>query len=93
MELSVQELFPQTGPFAEVERAESKPGRKGKDRPIPRRKKGRSILNVAPGEKVYLVPFNTTGKLVRIDSEKDVAIVLRGAFEIELPLSDVAPAK
>jgi hypothetical protein len=116
MTLSLQDLFPQTGPFSPAGRQQ---GRKGKrpgprkgagahsgneeksDRPIrrpsPESKKVqqnvRKVLQVEPGEPVFVVPFNQRATLIRIDREKDQAVVQAGAFEMQVALADLAPVK
>jgi len=107
-ELPVQELFPQTGPFAprpRPQRADKAPRGRGKDRakdrPVRRRspdsraaKADRAaVLKVPPGEEVYVVPFHQRARLIRFNREKDEAIVQSGAFEMEVPIADLAPAR
>ena len=107
MELSLQELFPQTGPFApRTDRPERsrKPPRKrpqhdNKARPMPRRSaEGRAagrnrtkLLEAKPGEEVFVVPFNKRATLIRIQEEKGQAVVQSGIFELEIPLADLEP--
>ena len=109
--ISLQELFPQTGPYAETGKpAERKTGRArgvGRDRkpkpdanrPMDRgldhgkkaRKNHAALLKTKPGEKIYVIPFHAAATLVRIDEKKDIATVSRGAFEMQVPLSDCEP--
>ena len=105
--LSLQELFPQAGPFA----PKHKRGPKGKRRPahpksradLPmthRRADSRAakanreaVLKTPPGEKVYVVPFHKRATLIRFNHEKDQAVVQSGAFEMQIPISDLEPVK
>ncbi|MDY6913201.1 MAG: MutS2/Smr-associated SH3 domain-containing protein [Planctomycetota bacterium] len=105
MELSLQELFPQTGPFVRREvhpRGAGRPkSRRGKpadrNRPMTRRsptgkaaKANREkLLAVEPGKQVFIIPFNKRATLIRINPEKDQAVVQSGVFEMELPISDL----
>lgn len=114
LHLSLQELFPQTGPFApkQQERKEErrqhkhtrngKPGRdevQNKDRPIEHRdsddkraKQNRAgVLATKPGEKIFVVPFRSAATLLRIDEKKDVVVVSRGAFEMQIAIADCEP--
>jgi len=121
--LSIQDLFPQTGPFAarparkgaqqgaqRGERTERRGARAGatreraapeKNRPMDRgRASGRAasakrdaLLALAPGEKVYVVPFQKRATLIRFNAEKDVAVVQSGIFEMEIPLADLEPLR
>ena len=121
--VSIQDLFPQTGPFA------SRPPRKGgargdrsarrgerrrgrgeddrarrepeKNRPMDRGKatgraadaKRNTLMALAPGEKVYVVPFHKRATLIRFRPERDVAVVQSGIFEMEIPLTDLEPLR
>ncbi len=106
VELSLQDLFPQTGPFARREAKPSPKGRKGQgprqpapDRPMRRRssdsraaKQNRDVLlAIKPGEQVFVLPFNKRATLIRFRPDKDLAIVQSGIFEMELPLADIEP--
>ncbi|MFP4053439.1 MAG: endonuclease MutS2 [Phycisphaerae bacterium] len=115
--LSIQDLFPQTGPFAPRSRVQKGTGKgKGKarrpakadgrkepepDRPIPRRspESRKARKNVAkvkqfePGQQVFVVPFNRRATLIRLDEEKDQAVVQSGIFEVEIPLADLEPVR
>jgi dsDNA-specific endonuclease/ATPase MutS2 len=51
------------------------------------------VLQVEPGEPVFVVPFNQRATLIRIDREKDQAVVQAGAFEMQVALADLAPVK
>ncbi|MGC9453791.1 MAG: endonuclease MutS2 [Phycisphaerae bacterium] len=120
MELPIQDLFPQTGPFARRQQQQSTAGgkrrrkRKGKeqgksrsetekrkDRPIRHRKpdsdaarKSREqVLSAQPGEQVFVVPFNKKATLVRLDADKDHAVVQSGVFEMEIPIADLEPVR
>jgi DNA mismatch repair protein MutS2 len=109
-ELSLQDLFPQTGPFSPeaVEQNNAKPsrgktrdiGKANLDRPIPRRdgdnaseKNRRLVLQTPPGRQVYVIPFQRLATLVRLEPERDQAVVQAGAFEMQVPLSDLEPAR
>lgn len=118
IDLSLQELFPQIGPFAprggKTKDASRRGGGKGQrsrrgrgknqhkpDRPIPHvsadtkqaSRNRQAVLNTLPGEKVYVVPFGKQATLVRIDEQKDQAVVQAGAFEMQVALSDVEPIR
>jgi hypothetical protein len=117
LELPVQELFPQAGPFARPHKGKGKEkgrrGRKGAkagpprpekekaDRPVrhrsPDSKAARqarqAVLNVPPGEPVYVVPFHKRATLIRFETDKDQAIVQSGVFEMEIPIADLEPVK
>ncbi len=113
-QLSLQDLFPQDGPFAQKTESSKKAGGKRRrredsparskpkpqqDRPIKHGqiqgkaadKNRKKVLATKPGEKIFVVPFNTAATLVRIDESKGKAIVLRGAFEMQVALSDLEP--
>ncbi len=121
IELSIQDLYPQSGPFAprpeRPARGRGAKGRHAKDRapkgqpgqaqsqapakPITRRsadsKAARSarakLLTTEPGQQVFVVPFNRKATLIRINKDKDKAVVQSGIFEMELPLADIEPIK
>ncbi len=105
LELPVQELFPQVGPFARA-RAQrpgekSRPKERPKDRPLHRRSPDsraakadrQAVLKVAPGQQVYVVPFHKRATLIRFHHEKDQAVVQAGAFEMQIPIADLAPVR
>ena len=105
MVLSLQDIFPQTGPFA------SRPGERARTvkagstrksappRPMRRRRPSgpaakatrEALLAIQPGSPVYVVPFNKRATLIRINTEKDQAVVQSGIFELEIPLCDLEP--
>jgi hypothetical protein len=104
--LRLQDLFPEYGAFGgkgggKPRRRKPSGGRGGPkaDKPIPHRKAGsararanrKAVAKLAPGSDVFVVPFHKRAKLVRIDEAKDVAIVLSGAFEMQVALADVEP--
>jgi len=105
--LSLQELFPQTGPFAPpAPRPTNKRTRRGEHKPPPSRpirrrspdsaaaKKSRQVLlAVEPGKQVFVVPFNKRATLIRLNAEKDLAVVQSGIFEMEIPLADIEPVR
>jgi len=111
-QLSLQDLFPQDGPFApkidhKKPRSKHHTNRKshpGHSKPKPNRpikhgqvhgksadKNRKIVLETRPGEKVFVVPFNTVATLIRIDESKDKATVLRGAFEMQVAITDLEP--
>jgi len=51
----------------------------------------KAILATKSGEKVFVVPFNTAATLVRVDADKDKITVQRGAFEMQVKISDCQP--
>jgi DNA mismatch repair protein MutS2 len=105
LDLSVQELFPQSGPHAEAaDKTPQTPGEDelreaGKDRKLRRRspesaaarRSREAVKHLRPGEMVYVVPFRKRAKLLRIDEEKQLGVVLSGAFEMEVPLGEIEP--
>ena len=109
--LSLQELFPHTGPFAppsprppqreprqQPPRQRHEPAKPVADRPMHRvhphdrdaKDNREALLATAPGQKVFVVPFNKPATLIRIKADKEHAVVQSGAFEMELPLADLA---
>ncbi len=72
-----------------------------KNRPMDRgRKAGKAaqtkrdrLLALAPGDKVYVVPFHKRATLIRFQPEKDIAVVQSGIFEVEIPLTDLEPIR
>ncbi|HAU37722.1 MAG TPA: DNA strand exchange inhibitor protein [Phycisphaerales bacterium] len=112
VDLSIQDLFPQTGPFArhthetgprhhrgrrhERPRHDEKPPppkpleRRSADTAVARGNREK-LLAVQPGQQVYVVPFHKRATLIRINAEKDQAIVQSGVFEVEIPLADLEP--
>ncbi len=104
LELSLQELFPQSGPFAHKNQTANKKHGKPKEkrtktRPITRRSKDskaakasrEELLKTQPGQQVFLVPFNKPATLIRVNESKDQAVVQSGIFEMEIPLADLEP--
>jgi len=51
------------------------------------------LLAVKPGQQVYVVPFHKRATLIRINMEKEQAVVQSGIFELELPLADLEPVR
>ena len=107
VELPVQDLFPQTGPFARQRQAGQRRPRPAerakpqKDRPIPRRSphsagarsSREAVLKTPPGGQVYVIPFHKRATLIRFSHDKDEAIVQAGAFEMQIPISDIEPVR
>lgn len=107
MELSLQDIFPQTGPFAPKSTRDShsrKSAHKSTHptptkRPMPRRSpknknaisNHEKLLATPPGKQVFVVPFNKRATLIRINAEKEQATVQSGIFELEIPISDLEP--
>ncbi len=106
LELSLQDLFPQTGPFARPvhnrpskSHKHSRPQPSQPPRPVPHRKLSagqaeanmKAVMAVSPGEKVFVVPFNKQATLIRFQEGKNVAVVQSGIFELEIPLTDLEP--
>ncbi|MBI5723365.1 MAG: hypothetical protein HZA50_05360 [Planctomycetes bacterium] len=156
-EFSIQELFPQTGPFANLpqhppagrreagagqdghprrpqgqvrggaygkqggrpgaggrtgaagqdrrQAAHGEPQRKHEpekiepDRPIHRvdpasdeaKKHHEALLAAQPGQQVFVIPFNKKATLIRVNADKDQAVVQSGIFEMTIPLADLEP--
>jgi DNA mismatch repair protein MutS2 len=112
--VSLQDLFPQTGPFAPTAQKSRRKGPRGAkrskagrgknqtpkpDRPMPRRneksnaadKNRKALESARPGDQVFVIPFNKRATLIRMDLQKRQAVVLSGAFEMDLPLADIEP--
>ena len=51
------------------------------------------LLAVPPGQPVYVVPFHKRATLIRINQDKQLAVVQSGIFELEIPLSDLEPVR
>lgn len=98
--LAIKDLFPQQGKYAKLTK-DSPAGRKVSDKPIRHGKATgkkaaaarRAVAKLNPGDKVFVISFNQSYTLVRIDEAKDVAIVQAGAFELSVALSDCRVAK
>ena len=103
--LRLQELFPQTGPFAVHRKGpKHRPHKKTSDRrdqPVHHRRPDsaaakanrQAVLATAPGEKLYVVPFRKQATLIRFNHDKDHAVVQAGAFEMQIPIADLEPAR
>ena len=52
-----------------------------------------AVLKLEPGEEVYVVPFHKRGRLIRFNHDKDQALVSIGAFEMQIPIADLAPPR
>ena len=52
-----------------------------------------AVLKTDPGQQVYVVPFHKRATLIRFNHEKDEAVVQSGAFEMQIPISDLEPAR
>ncbi|HNX25850.1 MAG TPA: hypothetical protein PKK48_00420 [Phycisphaerae bacterium] len=100
-ELPLRDIFPQSGPYApDKKKGRTTAAASENDEPVPHgRAVGKKaantrdrILQTNAGEKVFVVPFNTTATLVRVDPTRDKAVVLKGAFEIEVAITDIEPA-
>ena len=107
VELPIQDLFPQTGPFARPAGERTGRARRGKERARPREREQprpmrrrpaqgqaaerarRELLSAEPGRHVFVVPFNKRATLIRVNAEKDQAVVQSGIFEMEIPLCDL----
>jgi len=105
IELPIQDLFPQTGPFATRAPRPSagrrkkpaprsdRPMRRGRSDPKSRQRNREAVLSVEPGQRVFVVPFNKQATLIRINPDKNNAVVQSGIFEMEIPLSDLEPLR
>jgi len=110
MILPLQDLFPQTGPFARPPRPPRRARRPAKgtprkrparDRPMRRisedsktaRKHRDALLATEPGKQVFVIPFNKRATLIRLNPDKDLAVVQSGIFEMEIPLADLEPVR
>jgi dsDNA-specific endonuclease/ATPase MutS2 len=56
-------------------------------------KSRKAMENVQPGDQVFVIPFNKKATLIRLDAEKQQAVVQSGAFEMDLPLADLEPIR
>jgi len=97
MVLPIAELFPEMrrgepdkAPAEPEKRA--KPMRRRSAKPTPSRRR-QKLLTAKPGSDVFVVPFDRRGKLVRLDEDKEVAVVLVGNFEVQVPLADLQPPR
>jgi DNA mismatch repair protein MutS2 len=71
------------------------------DRPIERRSPDSKeaianrdkLLATKPGDQVYVVPFHKRATLIRLNPDKDQAVVQSGIFEMEIPLADLEPVQ
>lgn len=105
LSITLQELFPQIGPFAVHRRAPKRAAHKKKpdrrDQPVHHRSPDsaaarasrQAVLATAPGERLYVVPFRKQATLIRFNHDKDQAVVQAGAFEMQIPIADLEPAK
>ncbi len=105
-EITVQQLFPQSGKHApqagkgrKGHRAAGGGGKKEGNQVVCHRsagskgaKKSRdAILNAKPGDQVYVIPFSKRATLIRIQQDKGSVLVQSGAFEMEVSLADIEP--
>jgi hypothetical protein len=51
----------------------------------------KALLALEPGQQVYVVPFHKRATLIRIQADKDLAVVQSGIFEMQIPLVDLEP--
>lgn len=51
----------------------------------------KALLALEPGEQVYVVPFHKRATLIRVQADKDLAVVQSGIFEMQIPLVDLEP--
>ena len=101
IELSLNELFPQTGPYSQEGKRKKSEHYQSTDKPIKHgAQKGkrasdnlRKVLKAMPGDRVFVIPFNSKAELVRIDEKRQIAFVLNGAFEMQVKLTDILPVK
>lgn len=106
LDVRLADLFPETRPGPGGRRPAPRgrtapPPREREDRPVVHRdpqsrtaKASReAVLATPPGEQVYVVPFRKRATLLRVDAAKDLAVVLSGAFEMQVPLADVEPVQ
>ena len=78
-----------------------KPHDPADDRPIERRSADSKeaianrdkLLATKPGDQVYVVPFHKRATLIRLNPDKDQAVVQSGIFEMEIPLADLEPVQ
>ena len=50
-----------------------------------------TLLHTPPGQQVYVVSFQKRATLIRLDAEKQIAVLQSGAFEMQVPLADIEP--
>lgn len=50
-----------------------------------------ALLAAQPGQQVFVIPFNKKATLIRVNAEKDQAVVQSGIFEMTIPLADLEP--
>ncbi len=108
-DISIQDLFPQTGPFAprrprsgkQSPRRAKAAATSGANRPIPRRSPQsraakadhEAVLTLKPGSEVYVIPFHKRATLIRLIPDKDQAVVQSGIFEMTIGIADLDPAR
>ena len=51
----------------------------------------KALLALEPGQQVYVVPFHKRATLIRVQADKDLAVVQSGIFEMQIPLVDLEP--
>jgi hypothetical protein len=51
----------------------------------------KALLALEPGQQVYVVPFHKRATLIRIQADKELAVVQSGIFEMQIPLVDLEP--
>jgi DNA mismatch repair protein MutS2 len=108
IDLPIQDLFPQTGPFAPRQGRRARRGGRAApggaalaDRPIPRRSphsraakaSRQAVVAIQPGSEVFVIPFHKRATLIRVNEEKDEAVVQSGVFEMTIALSDLEPVR
>ncbi|MBS3734297.1 MAG: DNA strand exchange inhibitor protein [Phycisphaerae bacterium] len=106
LELSLQDLFPQTGPFAPSHERKHRTGRSRArrrsdrgNRPVKHRRPDskaarasrEALRRAEPGSEVYVVPFGKRATLVRVEPDRDQAVVQSGVFEMTIGLADLEP--
>jgi DNA mismatch repair protein MutS2 len=99
--LGFKALFPQEGKFS-IKAAGGSEHRKVNDKPMKRGKPGKgkratkhakAIESLKPGDKIFLISFNQSYTLIRMDVDKAQAVVQSGTFELTVPLSDCRVAR
>ena len=93
--MGLKDLFPQEGRFAVKPGAA--PHRKVTDKPMQRgktpagkraAKHSKALESLKPGDPIFLISFNDSYTLVRLELDKAQAVVQSGVFELTVPLSD-----
>jgi len=82
---------PEEGYLQHEEKQPDRPMRRGHPQGAVAQTTREALLAVKPGQQVFVIPFNKRATLIRIEADRDQAVVQSGVFEMELPLADLEP--